>query len=308
MKKLKLKIGSSADTAFELKKTIELQLMHIHDLFSPAPKDMGMAIHESRQTYKKCRAILRLVRDSMGYASYYRENISLRDMQRELSQIRDADVQYHLFARLSDSYPEYSGKKWFTRMLEHARRTYDLELKHFLKSGKAESIARSARLKAAQIQQYKLQGDGFEIIEGGLFRIYKQGKELGKLVFSQEADASEIHAFRKKAKYLQYQLTYLRPISRELFKVMSASMGQLTESLGYYNDLHIACTRMEAYAEENKLKRKKLHGLLSGLGEEMQKAKSDSKQAYEMLYVEKPKHLTKRIGAYWKSHSLSLSK
>jgi len=303
MKKQKFRIGSSEDTAYEIKKTLELQLLYVSGLFSPAPKDTGEAIHEARRAYKRCRAILRLMRDAMGYASYYRENISLRDMQRELAQIRDADVQYNLLTRLSESYPEFSKKAWFSSLNKNARKNYDREMNHFLKTGKAADISRHTRSKAAQIQQYELAGQGYEIIEEGLSRIYRQGREMGKIIFSQEADPFEVHAFRKRAKYLQFQLSYLRTISKPLFKAMSSSMEQLTENLGYYNDLHIACTTIQEYAENNKLTHKKLGILLSSLREEMQKAKSDSKKIYEMLYAEKPKQFIKRIGSYWETYS-----
>lgn len=306
MKKQKFKIGSSADTAYELKKALEIQLLYVHGLFSPAPGDTGEAIHEARRTYKRCRAILRLMREAMGYASYYRENISLRDMQRELAQIRDADVQYNLLTRLSQSYPEYSKKQWFSRLIKNARLNYDRELKHFLKTGKAADISWHTRSKAAQVQQYELAGEGFEIIEGGLSRIYRQGRAMGEIIFSQEVDPHEVHAFRKRAKYLQFQLSYLRTISKLLFKAMSGSLEQLTENLGYYNDLHIACTRMQEYAEQHNLGHKKSLGLLlNRLREEMQNALSDSRKTYEMLYAEKPGQFIKRIGSYWESYILS---
>lgn len=308
MKKGKFRIGSSSDTAYQLKKSLEHQLLYVSDLFSPAPMDTGEAIHKARQNYKKCRALLRLMRDSMGYASYYRENISLRDMQREISRIRDADVQYHLLLRLSDSYPEYGRKTWFNSLIETARRNYDQEIKHFLKTAKAADISRYTRAKAAEVRHYELSGKGFEIIEGGMSRIYRQGRDMGELIFSQETDAFEIHAFRKKAKYLQFQLSYLRTISREIIKAISTSMGKLTESLGTYNDLHIVCTRIEQYADEHNLSHKKLEQLLESLREEMHTVKSDSQKVYETLYVEKPKHFIKRIGSYWDAHTRSLSK
>ena len=304
MKKRKFRIGSSGNTAYELKNTLELQLLYVSDLFSPAPKDAGKAIHEARQSYKKCRAILRLMRDAMGYASYYRENISLRDMQRELSRIRDADVQRSLFKRLSKRYPEYGSKAWFTRIIEHAKMNFDMEMKRFFETDKAADISRYTRSKAAHIQQLELTGEGFEIIEGGLSRIYRQGREMGKTVFCQEVDPYEVHAFRKRAKYLQFQLSYLRTISREMFKAMSTTMEELTENLGYYNDIHIACTTIEEIAEDNNLTQKKLGILLSGLREEMQKAKSDSRKVYETLYVEKPRHFISRISHYWESYTL----
>jgi hypothetical protein len=87
---------------------------------------------------------------------------------------------------------------------------------------------------------------------------------------------------------------------------MINTMAQLTENLGYYNDLHIACVRIEEYAEEYELTRSKLGELLNGLEEEMKKAKSDSKQIYEMQYAEEPKHFIRRMNRYWDLHAKSL--
>ena len=304
MKKQKFRIGTSADTAYELLRSLELQLLYISGLFSPPPKDTGEAIHAARQTYKKCRALLRLMRDSLGYASYYRENISLREMQRELSLIRDADVQYKLFTRLSENYPEFADKEWFTAIVDDARRNYDQEMSRFLETGRAADISRYTYSKAVQIQQLALRGEGFGMIEDGLFRIYRQGREMGTMVFGQEADAGEIHTFRKKAKYLQFQLSYLRTISKPLIKAMSSSMGQLTDNLGYYNDLQIASTRIQEYADEHGLGNKRSIGMLQNrLRQDMQKALSDSKKIYEMQYAEKPRHFIRRMGSYWELHA-----
>ena len=304
MTKQKFRIGSSADTADELLRSLELQLLYISGLFSPPPKDAGEAIHAARQTYKKCRALLRLMRDALGYASYYRENVSLREMQRELSRIRDADVQYRLFTRLSENYPEFAEKAWFSGIVNDARKHYDMEMTRFVETGKAADIARHTHSKAAQIQQLEIKGEGFGIIEDGLFRIYRQGREMGTMVFGQEAEAGEIHTFRKKAKYLQFQLSYLRTISKSLLKAMSSSMGQLTDKLGYYNDLQIASQRIRGYAEEQKLGHKKSVALLQNrLSQDMQKALSDSRKIYEIQYAEKPRHFIRRMGSYWEFYN-----
>ena len=220
MKKDKFRIGSSADVALELKRTMERQMLYISSLFSTSSMDTSEAIHEARRSFKKSRAILRLMRDAMGYADYRRENISLRDMQRELTQTRDADVQFHLLTRISEDHPEFRKKSWFDMLVKHARAHYEMEMNGFRQSGKAAEISDYAHSKAEEIQRYELTGEGFEIIEGGLSRIYRQGREMGKTIIGEEADPFEVHAFRKRAKYLQFQLGYLRTISKPLFKAM----------------------------------------------------------------------------------------
>ena len=302
MNKPRFRIGSSADTAYELKKTLERQLLYVGSRYDPLQPPVGELIHETRQTYKRCRAILRLMRDAMGYESYFRENIILRDMQRDLSRIRDAEVQYQLFTTLSERFPEYINSAWFKRITESAKHTRDQELDQFLKSGKAKEISRQITLKSVQTQRYELTGEDFEIIEGGMHRIYRQGRKIGKKVFGREVDAIEVHTFRKRAKYLQYQLTYLRGISSDLIKAMSTTLEKLTEHLGYYNDLHLACTRLGEISFRSKYEQQQRDTLLSKLREEMQKVKADSELLYTDLYVEKPAQFIRRIRTYWSTY------
>ena len=304
MKKDTFRMGSSADTAYELKRTLELQMLYISALFSASSMDTSEAIHEARRSFKKSRAILRLMRDAMGYASYRRENIGLRDMQRELTKTRDADVQFHLLTSISEDHPEIRKKNWFELLVKHARTNYKMEMDRFRKSGKAAEISDYARSKIEEIQHYELTGKGFEIIEGGLSRIYRQGREMGKTTFCEEADPFEVHAFRKRAKYLQFQLSYLRTISKPLFKAMSSSLEQLTENLGHYNDLHIAVSRIQEYVEQNNLGHKRnLELLMGGLREDMRKTLFKSSKIYEMQYAEPPRRFIERIGRYWELHA-----
>jgi CHAD domain-containing protein len=302
MKKPRFRIGSSADTAYELKKTLERQLLYAGSLYAPLQPHVGEVIHETRQIYKKCRAILRLMRDAMGYESYSRANISLRDMQRDLSRIRDADVQLQLFTDLSERFPEYKSYSWFKRIIDAAKKTHDQELRHFLESDKASEISRQIATQAAQSQHYELIGEEFEIIEGGLRRIYRQGREMGTVVFGEDVAASEIHTFRKRAKYLQYQLTYLRSISNELIKAMSTTLEQLTEHLGYYNDLHLANTSIEEVSDRSEVSQQKRAMLQSSLRELMQSAKSRSELIYTNLYIEKPAQFIRRIRTFWTTY------
>jgi len=306
MQKPKFQIGTSADTAYELKRTIELQLLYVASLFDPLRKDVGQVIHLSRQTCKKCRAILRLMRDSMGYGAYYRENRNLRDLQRELARFRDADVQLQVFRRLSRSLPEQIRKGWYKGLMEKAKKNYQLELDRLMNGDKAAQIAAWARSTAAQIKTYPLSGQGFGMIAKGLSRIYRQGREMGYRVYSEDAEDHDVHELRKKAKYLQHLLFYLSGLNTALFTAMSSTLEQLTENLGYYNDLRHASNSLKQYAKENHLTPEDYGFLLEGLREEMQKLKSDSRQIYVDAYSEPAGAFVRRIGGYWESYYRAL--
>jgi len=301
MQQPKFQIGTSTDTAFELKRAIELQLFYVGSLFDPLQKNVGQVIHFSRQTCKKCRAILRLMRDSMGYAAYYRENRNLRDLQRELARFRDADVQLRVFRRLSGNLPENTMKGWYSGLMGKAKKNYSVELGYLKDGDRAAQISNRTRSAAAQITTYQLSGQGFGMIDKGLSRIYRQGREMGYRVFSEDAEDQEVHNLRKKAKYLQHQLTFLSGLYLSLFTAMSRTLEQLTENLGYYNDLCLARNSIREYAVENHLEHKEYGKLLSMLNEELQKLKDDSRQIYVNAYSEPPGAFIRRIGGYWDS-------
>src|SRR3954447_10069692 len=63
-------------------------------------------VHEERKDMKKLRALLRLARDELGDNVYRRENTCFRDVARELSGVRDADVMLGTLKRLDGSFPE----------------------------------------------------------------------------------------------------------------------------------------------------------------------------------------------------------
>ncbi|MCK4751050.1 MAG: CHAD domain-containing protein, partial [Bacteroidales bacterium] len=45
-------------------------------------EDMHKSIHEIRKSIKRIRAVLRLIREEIGYSTYYRENVFYRDISR----------------------------------------------------------------------------------------------------------------------------------------------------------------------------------------------------------------------------------
>src|SRR6266516_4753445 len=66
-------------------------------------KNRDEAIHEARKSVKKIRGALRLVQPDLG-ATYRKENRTLRDLGRKLSQFRDAAAIIETFDSVSEKY------------------------------------------------------------------------------------------------------------------------------------------------------------------------------------------------------------
>jgi hypothetical protein len=64
----------------------------IERLSGDTEEDLGTAVHESRKSFKRLRAVVRLARDGVGDETYDRENTTFRDLGRGLAEVRDREV------------------------------------------------------------------------------------------------------------------------------------------------------------------------------------------------------------------------
>ena len=64
------------------------------------------AIHETRRSLKRLRAILRLVKNEVGAPIYDRDNSYFRNLGRQLSELRDATVIRQTLGGLQKQFPQ----------------------------------------------------------------------------------------------------------------------------------------------------------------------------------------------------------
>src|SRR6056297_2955541 len=80
-------------------------------------KDPDKSVHEIRKSFKRLRAVLRLIRDAIGYSSYHRENIFCRDEAKLISRMRDLTVFHEDLTEL-DKQHRRTGDLQLIRMLQ----------------------------------------------------------------------------------------------------------------------------------------------------------------------------------------------
>ena len=71
--------------------------------------DPADAVHEARKDLKKLRSLLRMVGPAIGRRVYTRENARFRDLGRELSGARDAEVKLHTLVSLRERSGDLTG-------------------------------------------------------------------------------------------------------------------------------------------------------------------------------------------------------
>ena len=135
------------------------------------------AVHDARKRFKEIRGTLRLVRDELGEKNFRRENRTFRDAGRPLSTLRDAkvlvDTLDSLVAHFNGRVKPDSFANLKRTLVEQRRETR----KQVLETDHAVSdIARRVRAAKKRVPRWRLQRRGWKAIEGGLRKVYRQGR------------------------------------------------------------------------------------------------------------------------------------
>ena len=301
MERMDFRIGEPAGPGKEVLLTLEKHFLFILKRCDQLEAKQGRAIHEMRRSFKKSRALLRLVRDSMGYASYFLENRCLRDMQRLLSPARDGDVILVLLNRLRKDFPALNEKPWYAGVVEGAGGRRDAAWEALLQARIPDLIRRGMGQAVDRLAHYRFSGEGFDQLEGGISRIYRQGQDMLGEAYREDAVSSTIHQFRKRAKYRQNQTAFLEALSPEILGPEFRSLQKLSDILGDYNDYSNALVLLPMLAPVDAETRHELESLEVDLQRRMARLKKRAAKISSGLYAEDPEQYLTRMRSYWET-------
>jgi CHAD domain-containing protein len=261
-------------------------------------QDVHISIHEIRKSIKRIRAVLRLIREEIGYSSYYRENVFYREINRSISDLRTHNVLLHTLESLQS---DLSGKipaeilKPVTDMVREQRQ---LKLSEVLSDDKLlRGLSVLFTGAKARIPNLPIERNSFKALSGGVFRMYRQGKDY-LIQARKNPDMHHLHDMRKRMKYLWYQVEILRPIYPGMLKAYSRSLENITEKLGVYHDLAVAS---EFLRENDGGLREEIHETLLDACEFRKSALLPGLlKESEILFSEEPELLVQRLGEYWR--------
>jgi CHAD domain-containing protein len=294
------KLTPKETTAENFQRILAGELDNIISHCDSNPEKIHKSIHEIRKCIKKIRAILRLVRDEIGYSTYYRENAFYRDMGRSLSQIRSYNVLIEtsriLQSDLSSSIPENKIEPLINSI--QIRRDKFLEIL-FLQANFIVDISKQAVEAKKRIADYSVEHDDFRAFKGGLIRIYKQGMRYRDLARVQPS-YHNLHDLRKRMKYLWYQMLILQPIFPSMLEAYAETLGSIGENLGIYHDF----SELQLYLERNTgIIEDSINDTLAE-GCEFKKISILNRtwNSIDAIYSEKPKAIADRFTNYWETY------
>lgn len=270
----------------------------IRDLSVTDETSVDEAVHQARKRLKKTRAVVRLVRDRLGKKLYKQENARDRDLGRRLANLRDAKVQIKTLDNLTAHFSGVVGEEAFKDIRRELQVDYRREYQRVLDEGIIISVKNELKDAKTQINDWKIKSSDWKAVDKSLKRVYHRGYKGLDLAMS-EPTAENLHDWRKRVKYLRYQLSILRPIWSEIMKEWVDRTHDLSDYLGEDHDLAVlqefVSNQPERFDRQNTLE--SLNALIDRRRQQLQP------QAIfigRRIYTEKDKKFVKRLNNYWR--------
>ncbi len=263
-------------------------------------------VHESRKSFKKVRAALRLVREDLGDEVYREENWSFRDAARPLTLARDAvalvETAEKLAPQLAGQIESGASANLRSALLQNQQAV----TRRVLEEDKALVAVKEFTTRAlAGLAAWKIERDGWEAVESGVRRVYRAGhRALARA--GERPSVENLHEWRKQAKYLWHVLQLLEPAWTGSEKDLADRTHELSRLLGDDHDLAVLRSTLAAdplaYGGHLVLKR-----VFTIVDRERQQLEGEAFALGRVLYADAPKIFTSRMAGYWKAWAPDLS-
>ncbi len=281
--------------------TVDLLTGAIADLRRAKGPSSDKTVHSARKKLKRLRGQIRLVRDQIGHRTYRAENVVMRDTARMLSGVRDAwvlpatlhDLRTH-YADLLDPATFAAPEAWLLARHEQRRRSVTDAV-----VGNAIVNLGAARSRFASYPIGSVVHDDFSAIAPGIHRVYRRGFR-GHRRSIETRGVEDLHDWRKRVKYLRYQMESLTPMQPTLIGSLAQELDVLSELLGDDHDLAVLAETVLEHPESCRDDRERWM-LIALIHERRANLQAQAFRIGAATYAELPDAFVDRIGVYWES-------
>lgn len=261
----------------------------------PAEEDLEEAIHDIRKRCKKIRAAWRLVRDELGGKEYKKRNRYYRDTARLISDLRDATAIIEALDMLEERFGDTTYKSAFTEMRQALQKRRDEHLPET--DNRPEVMAEVEKRLEQGIQRINpipLKFENWSKTVKSVTRTYARAYRLYHEM-KEEPSSETMHQWRKRTKYLRYELRLLKKVWPAVFNPWRKQLHKLSDWQGDHHDLHELKSVMRGMAEVSPATRRTLMALATQYQEYCY---AMAMPLGKRLFAEKPKHFAKRLKNY----------
>ncbi len=199
--------------------------------------DPGKAVHEARKSFKRARAVVRLVRDDIGETAYRDANITFRDAGRKLAGVRDSAVMLQTLDKVDTQFKSQLRKNTFKRVREQLT-AYHESVSEATFNG-ADAAAEVVELldgAKGRIGTWDFEHRGFKAITSGLSTVYQTGQRRMSAAY-RAGEPEDFHEWRKYTKYLWHHMDVLSPVWPGVIDATGHTLHEISDLLGDANDL-----------------------------------------------------------------------
>jgi CHAD domain-containing protein len=258
------------------------------------------AVHDARKSFKKVRAVLRLVRDEIGGKCYRRENRRFRDAARPLTEVRDAKALVEAVDRLAEQSPDGADDALLADVRKAIQADRRAVRRRVLRDKQAiPAVVSEVKAARDRLPSWSMPHNGWSALAGGIKRTYKGGRQA-LAAAGDDPTPEALHEWRKQAKYLWHQLQLLEPVWPGVVGELAHEVEALAEMLGDDHDLVVLRARLTAAPEEFGSQHR-LEAFLALIDRRRGELAEEAFALGRRLYADGPKEFTSRLREYWKA-------
>ncbi|HEX9848429.1 MAG TPA: CHAD domain-containing protein [Acidimicrobiia bacterium] len=311
-----LQLGESESLGVGVKRVTMEQLERAAAGFFDGEVDFGGAVHESRKSIKRVRALLRLIRGELPRKVFDFENGTLGENGRLIAEIRSAQGVLIAATSIRDLYGDLLADETFLDLTRRLERRRDLTESKALED--PNLVGRVVRGLERAYHRYsswptdpdarEVYGmgirDSYEAVGPGLSRTYTDGRHNMVRAY-RRSGPHDFHEWRKRVKDLRHQMEFLAPLWPEVVVGTAMTLERLGDLLGEDHDLTelVALLRNRPDLCPDPRERSLLRALAHQRRTELQTA---GEILGRRVYAEKPAGLVGRFGEYWESRKLAI--
>jgi len=256
----------------------------------------GNAVHETRKSMKRLRALMHLIRPAMNKADFKRDEARLKQIARSLSGVRDIQAMIETLDKMEALDPSIADNSVTPALREHLeekRAAAEKELTSAA-SNKTRKLLREAR---KSFETLELERNRFEALATTIETDYRKARKAFQRAYQIREDEA-FHDWRKFVQRHWRQLLLIAPSWPRAIRPHINLARDLSETLGEDHDLSVLANyvqsaqagigppkEVEAFVERCRQRQAELRVLAQDMG--------------ARLLAEKPGSLSARLKTYW---------
>ncbi len=203
-------------------------------------------IHEYRKSIKRCRSLLRLLKQCINEIDYERLDNKLSEVAEEMTQRREATVNLRTFLKLTQNYqtfvPEDIKKQVIADLTQKLEKAYGMINTDPVKT--ESSILFHLKALWSDLNNIAIKSSTYSDF---IDTIEKTHYKAARLYFDSRntLDTEIIHKWRKYTKHLLLQMRFTPEIDRTEMEPLLSKLDRISELLGKDHDLAVLETKLK---------------------------------------------------------------